>query len=87
MYSQEPHDAAPGWAMDALDSPAGGGEPGRLCFWVASSPAAGPGWTKTGEDVGSLVCMVCQTDFVILEVTPERTRRTTAEVTPAADIG
>jgi DNA-directed RNA polymerase subunit RPC12/RpoP len=34
---------------------------------------------------GSLVCMVCQTDFVILEGTPERPGLTPAEVSPTAD--
>jgi DNA-directed RNA polymerase subunit RPC12/RpoP len=34
---------------------------------------------------GPLVCMVCQTNFVILEGTPDRTGRTTAAVTPTAD--
>ena len=35
---------------------------------------------------GSLVCMVCQTDFVILGGTPDRPSRTTAAVTPKADV-
>jgi hypothetical protein len=35
---------------------------------------------------GSLVCMVCQTDLVILASTPDRNDRVTTAVTPAADV-
>ncbi len=35
---------------------------------------------------GSLVCMVCQTDLVLIEGTPDQTDRASAPVTPTADV-